>query len=79
MMNMKVKDVEYGGEYILICTFSDGVRKYVDMTPVLSYPAYSELRDKDKFKEFGLDGTVFWSNGADIAPEWLYEHGMTKI
>lgn len=40
-----------------------------------SNTAYEELKDPKKFEQFGLQGTVFWSNGADIAPEYLYQHG----
>ena len=50
-------------------------KKQVDLTPLLQYPAFEELKDKSKFEQFGLDSTIFWSNGADIAPEYLFEHG----
>ena len=56
--------------------FSDGVRKKVDLSPLLKYPAFEELRDLKKFVQFGLFDTIFWFNGADIAPEYLYEHGV---
>lgn len=75
-MLLSVTDVEYGGNYTLKCTFNDGAVKNVDMTPVLEAPAYRELKDVEKFKQFGLDETIFWANGADIAPEWLYDHGV---
>ena len=52
-------------------------RRKVDLTPLLSYPAYEELHNKKQFVQFGLDQTIFWKNGADIAPEWLYEKGQT--
>ena len=74
---LKVTDVEYLGDYILLCTFSTGEQKSVDLTPLLQYPAFEELKDKDMFIQFGLDGTIFWANGADIAPEYLYENGTT--
>ena len=74
-MILTVTDVEYMGDYTLMCTFSDGAIKVVDLTSLLQYPAFRELADKEQFVQFGLQGTIFWKNGADIAPEFLYEHG----
>lgn len=74
-MILSVKNVDYLGDYTLLCTFNDGVRKKVDLSSLLNYPAYKELADKKKFVQFGLDQTIFWFNGADIAPEYLYDHG----
>ncbi|MDE5774178.1 MAG: DUF2442 domain-containing protein [Muribaculaceae bacterium] len=76
-MYIQVIDVEYGGNYTLKCTFNNGITKIVDMTPVLDAPAFRDLKDIEKFKQFGLDETIFWANGADIAPEWLYDHGVS--
>ena len=76
-MILAVKDVEYLGDYTLLCTFNDGVKKKVDLSSLLKYPAYKELADKQEFVKFGLDQTIFWANGADIAPEYLYDHGVT--
>lgn len=75
-MILSVKDVKYISDYVLLCTFSDGVTKKVDLSILLQYPAFEELKDINLFRQFGLDGTLFWSNGADIAPEFLYEHGV---
>lgn len=75
---LRVTDVDYLGGYRLECTFNDGVRKTVDLAPLLKYPMFAELKDESKFIQFGLDGTLFWANGADIAPEYLYEHGLTS-
>lgn len=74
-MILTVTDVEYLGDYTLLCTFNDGAQKKVDLSPLLQYPAFEELRDKRQFIQFGLQDTIFWANGADIAPEYLYEHG----
>lgn len=74
-MILSVKNVDYLGDYTLLCTFNDGVKKKVDLSSLLKYPAYKELADKKKFVQFGLDQTIFWFNGADIAPEYLYGHG----
>lgn len=75
-MYIEVNDVEYKGRYLLRCTFNDGSIKDVDMTPILDAPAFKDLKDLEKFQQFGLDETIFWANGADIAPEWLYENGV---
>ncbi|MBQ1773760.1 MAG: DUF2442 domain-containing protein [Prevotella sp.] len=75
-MILTITDVEYLGEYTLLCTFSNGERRKIDLTPLLDYPAYQELRDKKQFEQFGLDHTIFWANGADIAPEYLFENGV---
>lgn len=75
-MMLRVTDVEYKGGYILLCTFSTGEKKTVDLNPLLKYPAFEELKDEKMFIQFGLDGTIFWANGADIAPEYLYENGI---
>lgn len=31
---------------------------------------------ESQFVRYGVDGTVFWANDADIAPEYLLEHGV---
>lgn len=74
---LTIKSVEYEGAYTLLCEFSDGVCKRIDLTPLLKYPAFEELRDLEQFVQFGLDHTIFWANGADIAPKYLYDHGQT--
>ena len=74
-MMLKVTDVEYMGNYALLCRFNNGLQRYVDMEPLLKYPMFAELKDKEQFRQFGLDGTIFWANGADIAPEYLLENG----
>ena len=75
-MILTVKDVEYVGDYVLLCTFNNGVRKRVDLMPLLEFPAFRELADKEQFVQFGLENTIFFFFFADIAPEWLYEHGV---
>ncbi|ETD18810.1 MULTISPECIES: DUF2442 domain-containing protein [Prevotellaceae] len=72
---LKVTEVEYLGGYTLLCSFNNGETKKVDLEPLLRFPMFEELKDKKKFEQFGLDHTIFWYNGADIAPEYLYEHG----
>lgn len=65
---------EYFGEYLIHLTFSDGTAGTVDFESWLDGPVFVPLKDKEYFRRFFLDGgTVGWPNGADIAPETLYE------
>ena len=61
-MMLKVTDVEYMGNYALLCRFNNGLQRYVDMEPLLKYPMYAELKDKEQFRQFGLDGTIFMAS-----------------
>lgn len=74
-MILLVESAEYMGNYTLLCTFSNGEKRKVDLAPLLKLPAYEELKDENEFVRYGVDGTVFWANGADIAPEYLFENG----
>lgn len=75
-MILLVESAEYMGGHTLLCTFSNGEKRKVDLTPLLKYPAFEELKDENEFVRYGVDGTVFWANGADIAPEYLFDNGM---
>lgn len=74
-MILQVLSADYLGGHTLLCTFNNGEKRKVDFTPLLKLPAYKELEDKNEFIRYGIDGTIFWANGADIAPEYLLEHG----
>ena len=75
---IRVVDVDYIKDYTLVMTFSDGVRKRMDFRPILQGEVFGELIDKAKFVQYGLTrSTIEWANGADIAPEYLYEHGVS--
>jgi hypothetical protein len=55
-------------------TFNDGTEASVDFESWLTGPIFEPLKDVAYFQNFFLDGgTVVWANGADIAPETLYE------
>lgn len=73
---LRVIDVDYIKDYMLRLKFSDGVTKNVDLFPYLKGDVFGELLDKDKFIQYGLTPvTIEWHNGADLAPEFLYDIG----
>ena len=74
---LRVIDVDYIKDYELLVTFSDGMRKRVNLQPYLTGEVFGELLEKEKFIQYGLTRvTIEWTNGADLAPEFLYEIGM---
>ena len=50
---LRVKDVDYQGDYRLALTFSDGVHKVVDLEPHLHGEVFGSLRDKEQFIQYG--------------------------
>jgi hypothetical protein len=64
----------YEGGFCIHVTFSDNVQGTIDLQSWLEGPIFEPLKDRSYFQRFFLDGgTVVWPNGADIAPETLYE------
>jgi len=69
-----VVSAKYKRDYLIEVEFDNGVRKILDFSKWLNGPIFEPLKDKKYFKNFFLDGwTVAWPNGADVAPETLYE------
>ena len=65
---------EYRERYRIHLTFNDDSEKTVDFQQWLTGPIFEPLKDFAYFRRFFLDGgTVAWPNGADIAPETLYQ------
>ena len=73
-------DVEYLGGHKLRLVFDDGKEGDVDLSPAIErIPPYRELRDPDRFIQFGLvGGTLVWSDELDMAPDWLYEEMLRQ-
>lgn len=72
---LEVVDVDYLGEYRLLLTFNNGEKRLVDLDEHLVGPVFGPLREHKMFIQFGLTDTLEWVNGADFAPEFLYEIG----
>ncbi len=75
-MLYRLVEARYVREFTLWLRFSDGVEGEVDLIDELDGPIFEPLRDPDVFRSFQLHPelhTVTWANGADFAPEFLYE------
>ena len=69
-----VTKARYVRDYVIETTFNDGTKKVIDFTNWLDGPVFEPLKNKKYFRKFFLDGsTISWPNGADIAPEALYD------
>ncbi len=74
-----VVDAEYRGDYKIHLVFSDGVEGTVDFADWLDGRVFEPLRDVTQFKRFFVEaGTIGWPNGADIAPESLYQRAKSN-
>jgi hypothetical protein len=73
---LRVVDVDYIKDYELLLTFSNGEKRLINLQPYLTGDVFAELLDKKQFIQYGLTPvTIEWANGADLAPEFLYEIG----
>ena len=65
---------EYRGEFRIHLVFNDQLESTIDFRQWLDGPVFEPLRTASYFRRFFVEGgTVVWPNGADIAPETLYE------
>ncbi len=65
---------EYRGGFQIHVTFSDKSEATLDFRQWLEGLVFEPLKDPVYFRKFFVDGgTVVWPNGADIAPETLYD------
>jgi len=73
----RVVHIAYEGVFTLHLQFADGTEGYLDLSDDLYGELFEPLRDPELFRQVGVHPefkTLYWPNGADIAPEFLYEH-----
>lgn len=72
----RVVSASYAGNYIVHLRFADGTEGNVNLEPELYGTLFEPLKDRKLFEQFAVHPdfhTLCWPNGADIAPEFLYE------
>ena len=73
---------EYVGGYVVRLTFTDRTVGEADLAHELDGEIFEPLREPGYFRRFRVDSelrTLVWPNGADFAPEFLYERVKVRV
>jgi hypothetical protein len=71
----EVIEIQYVADYSYRIVFDDNTAAVVDFSEYLDHgPVFAPLRNQDFFQKARIEGgTIAWPNGADVAPETLYD------
>ncbi len=79
-MFLHVTQATYIDDYRLQLTFNNGAEGVVDLQAELYGSIFEPLLDIETFKQFTLTKrTIEWPNGADFAPEFLYQQAELTV
>lgn len=69
-------EARHRGSYRVWLRFKDGLEGEIDLAAELWGEVFEPLKDVAEFAKLKADAelhTLVWPNGADFAPEWLWE------
>jgi hypothetical protein len=72
----KVIEARHEHDFVVHICFADGTEGNVDLRDELYGEVFEPLKDPTSFKTLSVHPdfhTLCWPNGADLAPEYLYE------
>ena len=75
-MTPRLIEAHFVRDYILHVRFADGHEGDIELGAALSGEIFEPLRDPAYFQKFQVRpdlATIVWPNGADFAPEFLFE------
>jgi hypothetical protein len=72
-MIVRVVDAKHVKDYRVWLKFNDATEAEVDLASELWGEIFAPLKDPAYFARFRVEETLIWPNGADFAPEFLYE------
>ena len=76
----RIIEAKYTSGFAIYLKFSDGTEGEIDLAGELLGEIFGPLKQQAYFKQFKLNRelhTITWPNGADFAPEFLYD--MVKV
>ncbi len=76
-MILHVREAKYLHDYVIWLRFNDGAEGEIDLEAELEGEMFAPLKDPSLFRQLRVDPeiqTIVWENGADLAPEFLYEN-----
>lgn len=74
-MFLHITDAKYLTDYKVEVTFNNGRKGIADLSDALKGTMFEPLKNKSEFSRLAVDkelDTIVWSNGADLAPEYVY-------
>lgn len=74
-MFLHITDAKYLTDYKVEVTFNNGRKGIADLSEALKGTMFEPLKNKSEFSRLVVDkelDTIVWSNGADLAPEYVY-------
>ena len=72
----RVTAAKHVHDFVIHLLFADGAEGDIDLERELDGEIFRPLKDLAFFKQFKVDAelhTLTWPNGADFAPEFLYD------
>jgi len=78
----RVKKATYVGDYTVHLLFADGTEGDIDLSEELYGELFEPLKDPAVFRQLTVHPefrTLCWPNGADLAPEFLYEKVQVPV
>ena len=80
-MYYNVIEAKHVRDFTIWVRFEDGTQGEIDLASDLWGPVFEPLKNIEYFRNFEVAeyGTIAWPNGADIAPEFLYERARVAV
>ncbi|MCC7476658.1 MAG: DUF2442 domain-containing protein [Pirellulales bacterium] len=71
----RIVSIKTTDDFNLVVQFIDGTQGSIPLRDRLFGPVFEPLRDPELFRQAYLDefGAIAWPNGADLAPDAIYE------